>query len=113
MFVRYIFNTSGDYVAFLSGGNLFSPNCEWLGFNPESNEIYDTNGNFIGSVLDDDRIVTITNQLQRLRRIRPLPPLRPLRPLRALRRLRMLRLPYGYLDVFEPGGLLYENVYKR
>ena len=40
MSVRYIFNTSGNYVAFISGDNLFNPDCDWIGFIKNGNEVY-------------------------------------------------------------------------
>lgn len=99
--IRYIFNTSGNYVAFLKEGNVFTPSCEWIGFISGGNEVYSTDGTFMGYLLDDDRIVRRRNEPIRPRLMRPLHPLRPLRPLSPLRRLRMLRLPYPYEDVFE------------
>ena len=88
--IRYIFNTSGNYIGFIQNNNLFNPNGEWLGFIFNGNQVYDVNNSlFVGYVSSDDRIVR--NRIE-------LPKLRPLRP---LRRLRMIRLPYPWLDVFE------------
>ena len=101
MAVRYIFNTSGDYVAFVQNENLFAPNTEWIGFIKNGNEVYYPDGQFLGYILSDDRIVRKKYELPKLRQLRPLTPLRPLRPLTPLRRLRMPRLPYPYEDVFE------------
>lgn len=104
MSVRYIFNTSGEYVAFVDSKNIFSPNGNWLGFIERGNEVYDKDGQFIGYLLDDDRIVRKRNELKP-RVMRPLRPIRPIRPIRPLRRLRMLRLPHPYEDVFERGKI--------
>jgi len=101
MGVRYLFNTSGDYVAFIQGDNLFNPDGEWLGVVLNGNEVYNTDGLYIGTVSDDDRVVS-DRRLGVTRFIpRPMRPPRPLRPLRPLRRLRMFRVPYPYEDVFE------------
>lgn len=101
MTVRYIFNTSGQYVAFITDGNLFTPDGEWIGVIANGNEVYNTEGLYIGLLLDDDRVVR-DKQATTPRRIpRPRRPLRPVRPVRPLRRLRMPRLPYPYEDVFE------------
>jgi hypothetical protein len=102
MSVRYIFNTDGDYVAFVSGKNLWSPNSEWLGFIPHGNLVYSTKGKFLGEITQDDRIVRNETQTYHPMLV-PLRPLKPLRPLRPLKRLRMLRLPRPYTDVFESG----------
>jgi hypothetical protein len=34
----------GDYVAFVQGKNLFSPDSDWLGFLLNGNEVYDPYG---------------------------------------------------------------------
>ena len=94
---RYLFNTSGDYVAFVVGSNLFSPSCEWIGFVPQANEVYHPDGQFLGYITDDDRVFCKRSE-RRMRSLRPLKPLRPLRPLKPLRRLRMMRPPYPYTD---------------
>ena len=99
--MRYIFNTSGDYVAFIVGGYLFSPQCEWTGFIQNGNEVYNSNGEFIGYVSADDRIVFNRLEARRARLLRPMRPMRPLRPLRPLRRLRMPRLPHPWVDIFD------------
>jgi len=100
MSIRYIFNTSGQYSAFIHEDDLFSIDCDWLGVIRNGNEVFNTEGYFIGQVLDDDRIARATNQ-NRQNIPRPVRPLRPIRPLRPLRRLRMMKLPYPYKDIFE------------
>jgi len=102
MSIRYIYNTSGDYVAFVQGNNLFNPNCEWIGFIELGNEVYSKDGRFIGYLLNDDRIIRNKNEMK-VSKMRPLKPLRPLRPLRPMRRMRMPKLPNPYEDVFESG----------
>jgi sporulation protein YlmC with PRC-barrel domain len=97
---RYIFNTSGEYVAFISDNNLFGTNLDWLGVVKNGNEVYDTAGRFLGVVLDDDRVVRNKFEV-RPSIMKPLRPLTPLGPLRPLQRLRMVRLPYPYEDVFD------------
>ena len=62
MSVRYIYNTSGDYVAFIKNDNLFSPNSEWLGAIRKGNLVYSKRGKFIGYLLKDDRIARKKNE---------------------------------------------------
>lgn len=101
--MKYIFNTTGNYVAFLHDGNLFYPNGVWIGFIFNGNEVYSSvDQSFIGYISSDDRIVRRINETPKLRPLRPLPPLRPLIPLQPLRRLKMLGLQYPWIDVFEP-----------
>jgi hypothetical protein len=102
MAARYIFNTQGNYVAFIEDNHLFSPERDWIGFVVNGNEVYQRDGKFLGYLLKDDRIAKKRNE-RRPRMAPPLRPSRPLRPLRPLRRLRMPRLPYPYEDVFAAG----------
>ena len=106
MATRYLFNTAGNYVAFQQGTNVFSPSADWLGFLVAGNQLYSTDGHFLGYVINDDRVARDTServrpQLSALQR--PLRPLRPLTPLRPLKRLRKPRLPHPYVDAFEDG----------
>ena len=102
--MKYIFNTSGDYVGFVQNDHLFTPDGDWLGFILNGNEIYSAEDlSFVGYVSSDDRIVRRRGGYEpfKPRPLRPLRPLRPFRPMRPLRRLRMLPLPYPWEDVFE------------
>jgi hypothetical protein len=101
MGVRYIFNTSGDYVAFVLNDNLFNPASKWLGVIRNGNEVYNTDGLFIGYLLEDDRIVSDLRIITPKRIFKPPVPAIPFIPIKPLRRLAMLRLPYPYKDVFE------------
>lgn len=101
MTIQYIYNTSGEYVAFLKDGYLFSPDGTWLGFIVAGNEVYQKDGRFLGYLLDDDRIVVRRNERPKRQRARIAQPPRPAIPVRPLRRLRMANLPFPYKDVFE------------
>lgn len=105
MSVRYLFNSGGDYVAFVQNGNVFAPNAEWIGFVRNGNLFYSSDGFFKGYILEDDRIVLNKTEPTRPRAMVPLRPLRPLVPLRPLKRLRKPKLPYPYEDVFEHGSV--------
>lgn len=101
MSVRYIFNTSGNFVAFVQGSHLFDTKSKWIGFIEDGDDVYSAeDGSYMGTLSSDDRLL-VNTQVQGRRRLRPLRPLMPLRPLRPLRRLRMSRLPRGYRDYFE------------
>jgi hypothetical protein len=98
--VRYLFNTAGHYVAFISGENIFSPDGTWIASLHGGNEAYNLDGTFLGYVLDDDRVAKRTNEAPRARRSRPASPARPALPARPMRRARMPRLPGPWKDVF-------------
>lgn len=98
---RYIFNTSGNYVAFVQGTNLFDTDANWLGFIEDGDDVYSADdGSYMGTLSTDDRLLVNTG-VQSYNRLRPLRPLTPLRPIRPMRRLRMPRLPRGFRDYFE------------
>lgn len=103
MSVRYLFNSNGDYVAFVQDDNVFTPEADWLGFVRNGNEFYSRDGLFIGYILNDDRVARKRGDYMRAKQSRPFMPFRPLRPLRPLKRLRMPRLPAPYEDVFLRG----------
>lgn len=103
MSYRYLYNSRGKYVAFASGRYLFSPQCDWIGFIANGNEVYDLHGRIAGFVLDDDRIVTSNNLPYRLVQQVPFEPLRPLQPLEPFPRLAAAPLPYPWRDMFPHG----------
>jgi hypothetical protein len=103
MSVRYIFNTDGDYVAFVSQSSLFTPDCDYLGFIINGNEVFSKDGLAVGILLNDDRIVRDVTAVYRQSVLPPFPPFRPFKPFSPFKRLRMPDLPYPYKDVFENG----------
>lgn len=103
--VRYIFSTSGDYVAFLQGEHLFTPDTEWLGFVRNGNEVYSKGGNFVGYLTEDDRIVRNRSEFARFPIFPPFAPFSPFQPFTPYKRLRMPSLPPPYEDVFESQGI--------
>lgn len=109
MSVRYIFNTKGDYVAFIINGYLFSSTSEWLGIMQKGNLVYSKEGKFIGYLLKDDRIARKKNELPKLNILRPLRPLRPLKPLKPLKRMAMAPLRPPYEDIFESSSIRYKK----
>ncbi len=102
MTVRYIFNTNGQYVAFIQGDNLFSPDVEWLGFIRNGSDVFSKDGTFMGQLLNDDRIARNT-AISPMPVIPPFPPFSPFRPFAPFPRLRKSSLPWGWKDVFEDG----------
>jgi hypothetical protein len=102
MTVRYIFNTNGQYVAFIQGDNLFSPDAEWIGFLRNGTHVFSKDGTFMGQLLNDDRIAR-NSSVSLLSIIPPLPPFPPFRPIAPFPRLRKSSLPGGWKDAFEDG----------
>lgn len=53
---RYLFNTSGEYVAFELAGYVFDPDAHWIGFIRNEDEVYSMQGTFLGYLMNDDRV---------------------------------------------------------
>lgn len=112
MSIRYLFNTNGDYVAFVHDKYVFSPSMEWIGFIENGNLFYTSDGQFSGYLLQDDRVARNNTEYPRPKIWPPYPPLKPLTPLKPLKRLRKSKLPHPYEDIFEYGvpGLSAESL---
>lgn len=99
---RYLFNSDGEYVAFIVDENIFNPDAEWIGF-LRSGLAYHANGTYMGQLLRDDRIAINERSPKPFSVFPPFKPFKPFRPLSPMRRLRMAPLPLGWKDVFESG----------
>ena len=97
--VSYLRNTWGEYVAFIAADGLFTPQCEWLGV-LRGPEVFDTQGEYIGALWPDGRLVR--NRSGGLHRsiLRPRRPLRPVRPLPPRRGLFLPEINSPNEDVF-------------
>lgn len=99
--VRYLYNTSGKYIGFLSGNYLFDPTGEWIGFLSQGNLVFQPSGEYLGSLLDDDRVVRDVTTNDQLPSTPPAIPATPILPAQPMQRLRMSALPHPLQDVFE------------
>lgn len=97
--IKYIFNTDGDYVAFLVNQKYcFSSKNDYIGF-MKGIYLFDYSGKYLGTLTSDDRI--IRNKNEKINNIIPISkPLKPLIPLRPLKRYRMPPLSSSYIDIF-------------
>jgi hypothetical protein len=101
MTFRYLYNTSGKYVAFISQNNVFDPNSEWIGYVLNGNEFYWKDGKFAGYIMDDDRVLKNQLEIERFPAFPPFPPFPPFAPFPPLPRLPKLPAPFPYIDIFE------------
>ena len=54
MSVQYLFNSRGDWIAFLKDKFVFDTDGNWIGWLPwEDLEIVDTNGEYLGTMVRD------------------------------------------------------------
>lgn len=101
MDTRYIFNTQGEYVGFVRQSYLFDPAGNWLGFLKSDNEVYSTTGDFMGYLLQDDRIAWRQDEPRKHRVQPPIAPMKQLLPLAPLKRLPMSPLLFPWRDALE------------
>ena len=108
--IKNIYNTEGEYVAFLLNNKYcFSSEMNHIGF-MKGIDLYDYDGNYLGTLTSDDRI--IKNKNKRYSKTIPISkPLKPLTPLRPLKRYRMSKLGSSYIDIFSSKEELFD--YKK
>ena len=73
MATRWLYNSDGDAIAFVSGSSVYSPRGEFIGQLYSDNTIW--NGNYLGQVWGDDRIIYDTRKLFESRGLPGLPTL--------------------------------------
>jgi hypothetical protein len=97
-----IYNTPGDWSAFMHYPYIYSPLGEWIGWITPEREVFDVDGVYVGMLTEEPRI------LRRRTNDRPLPrrspPMRP-EPIRPPARVplppMMAELPFGIIDVLD------------
>jgi hypothetical protein len=102
METQYIFKSNGNYLGFISNGNIFSNNGVYLGW-LEGNYAWDVTGRFLGILTDiSNHKYIILNQLL----INPIPriphsaPASPAIPAPHANIMPII-LPVGHIDSFE------------
>jgi hypothetical protein len=97
-----IFTSRGDWGAFLIYPYLFNQTGEWIGWATRDKEIYNLDGNFVGTISPDQRIIR-RKYLDNVPPKRPLPkpPIKPRIPASVPLPPQMRDLSYDFIDVFE------------
>jgi len=55
--VRYLYNSSGEWIAFCKGVYVFNTECEWIGWIPQDdNVVVDIDGQYLGTIVDNNRL---------------------------------------------------------
>jgi hypothetical protein len=97
-----IFTSRGDWGAFLIYPYLFNQTGEWIGWATRNKEIYNLDGNYVGTISSDQRILrkksldTVPPKLEI-----PHPPDKPRIPAAIPLPPQMAELSYDYLDVLD------------
>jgi hypothetical protein len=97
-----IFTSRGDWGAFLLYPYLFNQTGEWIGWATREKEIYNLDGNFVGTISADQRIVR-KKYLESVpsKRALPKPPEKPRIPASVPLPPQMADLSYDLLDVLD------------
>ena len=101
MLIKFIYNTQGNYVAFVADNNLFSTHCQWLGVIRDKKIVYDIDGNYIGYITNDHRVAKDKINFRKKQIDRPLQPRKPFRPFKPIKRRSMISIPHPYSDFFQ------------
>ena len=71
MSIRWLYNSDGDAVAFISGTYIFTPRGSFIGKLYEDNTVW--NGDYVGQIMFDDRLFYDIRTLKSSRGIPGLP----------------------------------------
>ena len=56
MAVQYLFNSSGNWIAFRVGECVFDTKCHWIGWMPwDDTDVVTTEGEYLGTIVENDR----------------------------------------------------------
>ncbi len=62
MFVRYLFNSKGEWIAFRMERNVFDTDGKWIGWLPsESKDVVTSDGHYLGTITDKNRLYHFKN----------------------------------------------------
>ncbi|PVC80749.1 hypothetical protein DBP19_35180 [Streptomyces sp. CS090A] len=93
---QYLFDSSGAWIAFRIGQYVWDEDCEWVGWCPFNDEkVFTPDGDYLGSILENDRLAREVRTPRYSRVGRPGRPGRPGCPGRP-GRLGRIMLPTGW-----------------
>ena len=63
MYVQYLFDSSGNWIAFRSGDYVYTPEGDWVGWLPwKDNDVVDTQGRYLGTIFYENRLYRIAGK---------------------------------------------------
>lgn len=64
--IQYLFNSDGVWIAFKKGKYVFDTDGNWVGWLPwDDRDVVDTNGNYLGTIFDGNRLYHFTTHPNR------------------------------------------------
>jgi len=95
-----IYRWNGKYYGFIREGFLFDASGNYVGWLDAGNEIYRSDGTFLGELFDDNYVLGRVAGLRRIRKIPRIPPIRSIPPIPRIDRIG--RLPVvGWCDALD------------
>ena len=95
-----IYTSRGGCAAFVVGLYLFDSGGQWIGFR-EGRDVYLINGEYVGYLSDDRRVLRPRSVPDRPRKKLPPRPDSPRIPVNVPLAPQMRELPYSIMDVFD------------
>jgi hypothetical protein len=87
--MKYIYRWNGQYFGFVSGGNLFDANSNWIGW-IEGKQVWRGNGTFLGEIYEQNYVLRKTKTapfVPQIPHIPPVPPVPPVHPINRINRV--------------------------
>lgn len=106
----FIFDTHGDWQATKIGTTIFSSRGEYIGF-LEENDVYKQDGEWIGRLSKDGRV--LRKRAERRRELHPNPPPKPPKPVlppRAPLPPMMAELDFSTIDVLDEDPDIFKRI---
>jgi hypothetical protein len=97
--MSHVFRWSGTPLGFISGGSLFYPNSQYLGWIEQDGSVWGHDGQYIGELIDGEYIMRNMMRvppIPRIPRIPPIPPIPLIPPIPRIPRIPMA----GWEDPF-------------
>jgi hypothetical protein len=108
----YIFDTHGDWQATKIGDYLYSSRGEYIGFIENGVDVFKSDGEWVGSLSKDGRI--LKKRSERRRELHPNPPAKPAKPEKMPGRAplppMMAELNYSTIDVLEEDPEIFKRI---
>jgi hypothetical protein len=63
---QHLFNSSGEWIAFRQGSDVFDEKCNWVGWLPWGDTtVANQEGDYLGTIVNTDRLYYLDNRPQR------------------------------------------------
>jgi hypothetical protein len=61
--IHHLFDSSGEWIAFRIGKNIYNPDADWIGWLPwNDTDVVTTNGDYLGTISNENRIYHFSNK---------------------------------------------------